>query len=255
MPTSKSITGFRCLTFDCFGTLVDWNRGIWDALEPLLSKLPENSPLRQDRREVLRLANRHEMEVQRDKPSALYPQVLGEMYDGLAKELGVDTSEGERVRFGQSVADWPAFPDSLDALHRLHKTYKLVILSNVDRPSFEQTLEKQFPGLTFDAIYTAQDIGSYKPDLRNFQYLLDHCEEDLGVRKDDIIHTAQSLTHDHEPAKVIGLTSAWIERDSDVKTLEGGNLEGFEGKLDLTWRFKTLGEMADAVDAAQRNEL
>lgn len=107
------------------------------------------------------------------------------------------------------MPDWPAFTDSAEALAYLTQHYKLVILSNVDRASFADS--NALLGVTFDAIYTAQDIGSYKPDLTNFRYMLDRLAE-LRIAKSNILHTAQSLFHDHAPAKAIGLASAWIDR-------------------------------------------
>ena len=110
------------------------------------------------------------------------------------------------------MPDWPAFPDSAAALAYLKQHYKLVILSNVDRTSFAGSNRRL--GVAFDAIYTAQDIGSYKPDPANFRYMLDHLAA-LGNGPGDILHTAQSLFHDHGPARRLGLASAWIDRRQD----------------------------------------
>ena len=110
------------------------------------------------------------------------------------------------------MADWPAFPDSAAALHYLKLHYKLVILSNVDRASFAASNRRL--GVAFDAVYTAQDIGSYKPNTANFSYLLDHLAA-LGHGKGEILHTAQSLFHDHAPARRCGLATAWIDRRQD----------------------------------------
>ncbi|MEZ4606675.1 MAG: HAD hydrolase-like protein [Deinococcales bacterium] len=103
----------------------------------------------------------------------------------------------------------PTFPDSAEALSYLKQHYKLVILSNVDNESFAASNEKL--GVDFDAIYTAQDIGSYKPSQGNFDYMLWHLRE-LGYGKEDILHTAESMFHDHQPANKSGLASCWIYR-------------------------------------------
>jgi 2-haloacid dehalogenase len=116
---------------------------------------------------------------------------------------------GENERFGASIGDWPPFPDTIEALRALRSRYRLVILSNVDRGGFRATDRRL--GVTFDAVYTAQDIGSYKPDARNFAYLIERLADD-GFQKPDILHVAQSLFHDHAPANAIGLASAWIDR-------------------------------------------
>lgn len=249
MKTSRPITSFSCLTFDCYGTLVDWEGGIWEALTPLRRQLPASHPLHDDRFATLKAFIRLEGEVQRARPDALYRAVLAETYGRLAAELGVGAPDEDRARFGASVGDWPAYPDSADALRRLGKRFKLVILSNVDGDSFQRTLAQQLPGVEFDAVYTAQEIGSYKPDPRNFAYLVEHCDRDLGVAKDAIIHTAQALPHDHVPAAKAGLASAWIERGVDVKSAMGGELKDYKDDVAFSWRFRSLGEMADAVEA------
>ena len=113
---------------------------------------------------------------------------------------------------------WPAFPDTADALRALERHYRLVILSNVHRDGFAASNRKL--GVEFDAIYTAQDIGSYKPADANFEYLLSHLKSDFGLEKADILHTAQSLHHDHTPARRFGLANAWIDRQ---RLSEGGS--------------------------------
>jgi 2-haloalkanoic acid dehalogenase type II len=250
MAALRPFRFYRCLTFDCFGTLVNWEKGIYDRLTPLMKRLPASHPLHNDRLGTLKAFTKHETRVQTERPSELYRAVLASAYGDLAAELGVEASAEDKASFGASVGDWPAFPDTVAALKRLHKHFKLVILSNVDKESFKRTLSGPLNGIEFDAIYTAQDIGTYKPDVNNFNYLIEHCEKDLGVRKEDIIHTAQSLFHDMVPATKVGLTSAWIERGQEIESVMGGDLRDFEGTVNLTWRFKTLEDMADAVDSA-----
>jgi 2-haloacid dehalogenase len=192
------LTDFKALTFDCYGTLIDWEAGIYAALQPLLAK--RATPLTKD--EALETFARHESAQEAETPTMIYSDVLTAVHQRLADEWGLSASEAEHRDFGKSVPDWPAFPDSAEALAYLKQHYKLVILSNVDRTSFAGSNARL--GVSFDAIYTAQDIGSYKPDLANFHYML--------VHKADILHTAQSLFHDHAPAKAVGLASAWIDR-------------------------------------------
>ncbi|KAH7324587.1 Haloacid dehalogenase-like hydrolase-domain-containing protein [Stachybotrys elegans] len=250
MLTDRPINSFRCLTFDCYGTLVDWESGIYHALQPLIQQLPTSHPLREDRLATLRAFVKHEGIVQTARPKDLYSSVLAAAYGGLAEELGLQASEEAKTAFGASVGDWPAFPDTVEALKRLKKHYKLVILSNVDINSFSGTLSRQLTGVEFDAIYTAQDIGSYKPSLNNFHYLIEHVEKDLGVEKKDILHTAQSLHHDHVPAHQVDLVSAWIERGDEVESVMGGDPKDFEGRVSYTWHFRDMVSMADIVDAA-----
>jgi 2-haloalkanoic acid dehalogenase type II len=199
------LTDYKVLTFDCYGTLIDWEAGIHAALQPLLAKAAK--PRSQDA--VLEAFARHESAQEAATAEMIYSDVLTAVHRRLADEWGLAAGDADHSRFGNSVPDWPAFPDSAEALAYLKQHYKLVILSNVDRNSFAGSNARL--GVTFDAIYTAQDIGSYKPDLANFRYMLDRLAE-LGIAKSDILHTAQSLFHDHAPAKAIGLASAWIDR-------------------------------------------
>ena len=115
-----------------------------------------------------------------------------------------------------------------------------MILSNVDRASFAGSNKRL--AVEFDAIYTAQDVGSYKPDLANFHYMLDHLA-DRGVAKGDILHTAQSLFHDHAPGKQMGLTSAWIDRRHDQDGW-GATMPTPDGTYDF--RFTSMADMVKA---------
>ncbi len=142
-------------------------------------------------------------------PDMPYAELLTRVHARLAGAWDVADDPAEDARFGASVGDWPAFPDTVAALRMLQQSYRLVILSNVDRHSFHATQRRL--GVPFDAIYTAQDVGSYKPDPRNFAYLIDRLADD-GFQKSDVLHVAQSLFHDHAPANAVGLASAWIDR-------------------------------------------
>jgi 2-haloacid dehalogenase len=199
------LADFRVLTFDCYGTLIDWESGIANALQPLLAKA-DPAPSREA---ALAAFARHETAQEAETPRMIYSDLLAAVHRRLAEEWRVPARDEDHVRFGASVPDWPAFADSAPALHYLKQHYKLVILSNVDRESFKGSNQRL--GVAFDAIYTAQDVGSYKPNPANFQYMLDRLAR-LGHDRQDILHTAQSLFHDHGPAKRFGLASAWIDR-------------------------------------------
>ena len=231
------LTDFKVLTFDCYGTLIDWEAGIFDALRPLCAKLP--SPRARDA--VLEEFARHESAQEAETPDMIYSALLSAVHRRLARAWGIATTDAEHAAFGQSVGDWPAFPDSAEALAYLKRHYKLVILSNVDRASFARSNAKL--GVRFDAIYTAQDIGSYKPDPRNFAYLIEHLAA-LGHPRSDILHTAQSLFHDHAPANAAGLATAWIDRRHDRAGF--GATMAPPGAPRLDFRFTSLGAMADA---------
>jgi len=199
---------FRALTFDCYGTLIDWETGIFEALNPWLIE----QGLTLDRDQVLEAFAQHETAQQSATPAMLYPQVLAEVHARLAEHWQVASDAAAAQRFGASVPNWPAFEDSTASLAYLKKHYQLVILSNVDRTSFAGSNARL--GIQFDAIYTAQDIGSYKPDPANFTFMLNALAE-RGIAKHEILLTAQSLHHDHVQANAAGLATCWIDRRHD----------------------------------------
>lgn len=231
---------FRALTFDCYGTLIDWESGLFTALGPLLRLAGREAA----RDAVLAEFATHESAQQAVTPAMLYPQLLAEVHRRLARDWGVVADEAVHVAFGRSIPDWPAFPDSAAALAYLKRHYLLVILSNVDRASFAGSNARL--GVAFDAICTAQDIGSYKPDPRNFRYLLATLER-LGVEPRQILHTAQSLFHDHAPAQAAGLASAWIDRRQDAQGW--GATQPPAGTPVYNFRFNTLADLARAHQA------
>jgi 2-haloacid dehalogenase len=199
------LVDFSTLSFDCYGTLIDWETGICNALAPLLTRSGGD----RSRDSVLEAFARLEARQQAATPDMLYADLLAQVHGQLAAEWQVAAEPAEDTAFGRSIADWPAFPDTVEALHYLKQHFRLIILSNVDRSSFKATNERL--GVTFDAIHTAQDIGSYKPDPRNFAYLVDRVAEQ-GTPRQKLLHVAQSLFHDHVPAQAIGLATAWIDR-------------------------------------------
>ena len=237
------LTDFKALTFDCYGTLIDWETGLYAALQPLLKR----GGVTLKREDVLAAYGRHESAQEATTPQMVYSELLTEVHHRLAREWKVSQDEREAIAFGKSVPDWPAFPDTVASLQYLQRYYKLVILSNVDRDSFAGT--NRLLGVTFDAVCTAQDIGSYKPDPRNFAYLINKVAE-LGVLKRNILHTAQSLFHDHVPAQAAGLSSAWIDRRHQA---EGwGATVPPAGTPKYDFRFASMAEMVKAHQAEVR---
>jgi 2-haloalkanoic acid dehalogenase type II len=199
---------FDVLTFDCYGTLIDWEAGIAAALAPLLTR----AAVTEDRDNVLAMFAEEEVAQQAEAPDMAYSDVLTLVHARLARRWGVAADILADRRFGASVPDWPAFPDTAAALAYLRQHFQLFVLSNVDHASFAGSLPRL--GVAFDAVFTAQDIGSYKPDPRNFRYLLDRlAERDIAPTR--VLHVAQSLFHDHAPANAAGLASAWIDRRHD----------------------------------------
>ncbi len=237
------LTDFRALTFDCYGTLIDWETGMINGLKPLVEKVG----LALTRDEILQAHARHESSQQAWTPAMRYCDLLAIVYKRLAEEWGVPATLDECVSYGHSVKNWPAFEDSPEALAYLKRHYKLIILSNVDNQSFAASNAKL--GVEFDAIYTAEDIGSYKPSDRNFDYLLEKLPS-LGIEKDQVLHTAESMFHDHGPANRHGLASCWIYRRHEQKgfgaTMNPGKMPSYD------FRFNTMQEMAETHRAELR---
>ena len=194
---------FTHLTFDCYGTIVDWETGILSAVNPVL----ERHEVSIDEAQILQLYARLEAEQEAGayKP---YKQVLMGVMGGIGEELGFTPSEADLRALPDSVGEWPPFPDSVEALQRLQMGFELVILSNIDDAFFAAT--EAGLGIGFDEVITAQQVGSYKPSLLNFQVAL----ERLQVPQQQVLHVAQSLFHDHAPAKQLGFTTVWVNRPS-----------------------------------------
>lgn len=196
---------YDALSFDCYGTLIDWEAGIAAVLGPWARS--RGVPL--DDEALLRAYAAHEARAEEDYPGELYPAILARAAFGLGRELGVEVTDEDAQALARSVPDWPAFPDSPEALAQLSTRYQLIILSNVDRASFAASNRRL--GVSFASILTAEDIGSYKPSPRNFDALRAEAAR-LGVAEGRLLHVAQSLFHDHVPAKHAGLATVWINR-------------------------------------------
>ncbi|ESY81541.1 haloacid dehalogenase type II [Mesorhizobium australicum] len=231
------LTDFKALTFDCYGTLIDWESGMIDALKPLTGRV--GSGLSRD--EILQAHARHESSQQNWTPQKRYSDLLAVVYKRLAEEWSVVTTPEECIAYGQSVKDWPAFADTAAALQYLKQHYKLVILSNVDNTSFSFSNRKL--GVDFDAIYTAEDIGSYKPSPRNFDYMLEKLAT-LGIGDRQVLHTAESLFHDHAVTNRLGLKSCWIHRRHADQGFGAAMHPGEMPKVDF--RFDSMADLAKA---------
>ncbi|EJU06095.1 haloalkanoic acid dehalogenase [Dacryopinax primogenitus] len=240
-PTTKKLTDFKLLCFDCYGTLIDWETGIYNALEPLLQRTPESRAW--SKKQALETFCLVEAAIQEKDPALRYTDVLAETYKELAKDnFGYHPSQNEADIFAASTARWYPLPDTVDALAELSKHYKLLVLSNTDRVIFDQSRRLLEHGFTFDEALLAEDLGHYKPDLRNFEDMLKVAKNKFGIEKDEVLVTAQSLFHDHVPANKLGLASAWIaRRDAFI------GHAGPEAKYD--WKFDSMGDMAATVKA------
>ena len=231
------LTDFKALTFDCYGTLIDWESGMVEGLKPLTGRTGRGL----SRNEILEAHARHESSQQKWTPQKRYSDLLSIVYKRLAEEWGVPATRDECVAYGESVKDWPAFADSAAALRYLKQHYRLVILSNVDNRSFSFSNQKL--GVEFDAIYTAEDIGSYKPSDRNFNYMLEKLAT-LGIGAHEVLHTAESMFHDHVPASRLGLKSCWIYRRHADQGFGATMHPGDMPKVDF--RFDSMADLAKA---------
>ncbi|KAL0566935.1 hypothetical protein V5O48_015065 [Marasmius crinis-equi] len=283
--SDSQLADFDTIFFDVYGTLCDWETGIYEGLKPLLSQFPTSSAW--SRKEALETFTSIESDLQSEHPTLLYRDLLAKAHQVLEQRLrGQDTSpsnDSDHTLFGNSIKNWPLFPDTTKALRILSKHYKLCVLSNVDRQSFSHTLAKLsddeahpelyhpppgesknvnwFPQDTpnskspFTLILTAQDTGVYKPDLGGFEAALRivNSEPRFGVSgdgdrggsaKERVLWVAQSLFHDVEPATKMGLTSVWIDRAGAAMGLNAGHT--------YKWKFGTLGEMADEVEKEKK---
>eukprot|EP01102_Stenamoeba_stenopodia_P006556 TRINITY_DN1808_c0_g1_i1.p1 TRINITY_DN1808_c0_g1~~TRINITY_DN1808_c0_g1_i1.p1 ORF type:complete len:283 (+),score=73.41 TRINITY_DN1808_c0_g1_i1:108-851(+) len=203
VDTKKRLSDFRVLSFDCYGTLIHWEKGMLEAL----SKLGWGDV---DPKTILSHFADLETAYQQANPTMLYPQILAGVVKQIAERLGRTLTDEQCVAFGKSIGEWPPFPDTPDALRYLSQHYKLVALSNIDRSSF--AMSEALMGVKFDLVLTAQDIGSYKPDLNNFNYLLNKVKEVYNIEKSELLHVSCSLYHDVVPASKLNIANAYLTR-------------------------------------------
>jgi 2-haloalkanoic acid dehalogenase type II len=254
-PSTTPLTHFSLLSFDVYGTLVDWETGISNAIltSTPFQFLPKDHSLK-DRTVIIKAYEKLERSIQAANPALEYSELLSQVYRRLCTEQAIPASSAEidqaAKHFADSVKSWPLFPDTLPALRKLQKRYKLVPLSNSSPSTFGASLAGPFEGFKFDAVYLAADIGSYKPDLRNFDYLVEHVKSEFGVEKGRVLHVAQSLFHDHVPAGKMGLERCWVDREGVM-----GEVSDDQRKdVTVNWVVKSLGELAETMEKAFEEE-
>jgi 2-haloacid dehalogenase len=235
------LTDFEALSFDCYGTLIDWESGLSAVLVPWARERGLTLTAEQLLTEYAGL----ESVVEAEGPAQLYPDVLARSMQLLGATLGAEVTGEDAARLASSVPDWPAFPDSRDALLALGKRFDLIILSNVDRASFAASSTRL--GATFAGVITAQDVGSYKPSPRNFDALAAEASR-LGIGPGRLLHVAQSLFHDHLPAKRAGLPTVWINRRHDRPGW--GATPAPPAPVRADWEFPSMAAFAAAADTA-----
>jgi 2-haloacid dehalogenase len=198
-------TRFEALTFDCYGTLIDWETGIVNALSPIATAHGKQIPAPQ----ILEMYSEIEPAIQSGsyKP---YRQILEEVVERFGQQLGFAPTPEQKHSLPESLRNWKPFPDTVEALGRLKTRFKLGIISNIDDDLFAYSAQHlQVP---FDWITTAQQAGSYKPSQNNFHVAL----KKMGLPKEKVLHCAQSLFHDIAVARELGLNSVWVNRKHAV---------------------------------------
>lgn len=212
------LSTYKVLSFDCYGTLIDWDAGLANQLKRIAPDVDDD--------ELLQRYAEFEAQIEHENPTMLYSNVVTQSAIQLAESLGREIPDALAADIGGSIGQWPPFPDSVEALAELKQHCELVVLSNVDRQSFSGS--SALLGDPFHSVITAEDVGSYKPAAANFEALLAHIDA-MGVDRSEHLHVAQSLFHDHAPAKELGIDTVWINRRA------GKSSEGASGPtLDVT---------------------
>jgi 2-haloacid dehalogenase len=223
---------FECLTFDCYGTLIDWETGILAALRPILANhhrdIPDDT--------LLELYGSFESQIESGEYMT-YRHVLQRVTQRLAARLSFPLYDGEVDALPNSLKKWPPFPDTVAALRRLKSRYRLAIISNTDNDLFAETAK--LLDVKFDHVITAQQVRSYKPSLNNFERALD----EINLPKDKVLHCAQSIFHDVVPAKALGLANVWVNRRLGKAGV--GATHPADAQPDLT--VTSLKQLADAA--------
>jgi 2-haloacid dehalogenase len=205
MPSGLHWNEFELLTFDCYGTLVDWETGILGVLKPWASA----NAVGASSEELPVAFGAAESVVQRESPQALYRDVLRKAMGRIVASFGKTAHTEEREALASSVGDWPVFADTVEALRALKTWHKLMVVSNVDKESFARTAPKL--GVALDGFVSAEEVGAYKPDRRMFDRAM-AVARDWGIPPQRILHVAQSVFHDIGPAKTLGLRTVWVDR-------------------------------------------
>jgi 2-haloacid dehalogenase len=224
----------RLITFDCYGTLIDWESGMLAALRPMFSRDGHTVS------DFELLENYGEIEVELESgPYLPYRQVLSQVAQQMGRRLGVAISPEQGAAFAGMLVRWEPFPDTVACLQAMKKKFRLGIISNVDDDLFAETRKKL--GVEFDLVVTAQQVESYKPSARNFQEALRRG----GLPKEQMLHAGQSLYHDVAPANALGIANVWVNRPS----VRPGSGAAKPGTACPTYQVSSLAELAALVNA------
>jgi len=221
---------YKVISFDCYGTLVDWKQGVLKALFSLLDEFQ----IEMTQEEIFSLFLELDAEIESNSYQS-YKKILMDIMSGFSVKLGLNLREDDLLLLSKSLPDWPVYSDTVASLSALKKRYKLAVISNVDNDLFEKTNKKL--GIEFDYIITAEDLRSYKPSHNNFIKAL----EIFDVKKENLLHCAQSYYHDIEPCIQLGIDNVWINRYDEVRSESqfGGMGKEYKSLGDLSgWLIK-----------------
>ena len=260
---------YEVLSFDVYGSLIEYKGHILDAFQPLLARLPPSSPYLNSEPlsttipnsatkgsvEFLKLFQRQEDAIKLEKPVKRFDEILVEIWRRIVKELNVDSTEDEARHFGSQdvISSWPTFAGTLNALKSLSKHFRLVALSNIDRFAWVITADSPHSRLgevEWWKVFTAEDFGEVatRADEAKLETLIDFSASN-DIKKENILHVAQSLGHDQAPAKKLGLSSVWLVGDGPRWGKEAESKMALEKNLvGYAWRFQDLSEFADEVE-------
>jgi 2-haloacid dehalogenase len=201
---------FKALTFDCYGTLIDWESGISRLVEPWIVEI--GSPVPPDL--IISAFALMQAKHQQTRPALLYPEVLRRTWRDVEATFGWDENVKHADAFASSVSSWLPFADTIESLRYFSRIYKFAILSNVDNASLRGTL--RLLEVPFAFTVTAEDVGSYKPGLSHFEHAFEEFGR-MGIARSEILHVAQSKHHDISPGRQLGLATVWVNRRHDKK--------------------------------------
>jgi 2-haloacid dehalogenase len=223
---------FTTISFDCYGTLIDWEAGILPVLRSALG----NHDLVLAEAEILELYGEFEAEAE-SGPYKSYRNVLQSVVRAFAGRFHFEASAEEIRSLPDSVHAWPPFADTVSALRELQERYRLVIISNIDDDLFAET--QKHLDVEFDGVITAEQAKSYKPSINNFQLAL----REFNISPDRLLHAGQSVYHDVVPARSLGISTVWVNRKSARPGI--GAVRASAGKPDL--EVPDLASLAAAV--------
>ena len=225
------LSRFTAISFDCYGTLINWEAGILPVMRRLLASHQHNLP----DAAVLELYGEFEARAEAG-PYQSYRHVLESVVRQFGQRCGFEPTPAEARSLHESIPSWPPFPDTVAALQRLQTRYRLAIISNIDDDLFSET--RQHLGVAFAEVITAQRARSYKPSLNNFRLAL----ERLRIEPSRLLHAGQSIYHDVIPAQSLGISTVWVNRQSARPGI--GAVRAANGRPDL--------EVPDVASLAER---